>query len=1019
MRLLCVLLLCQTVSAALPAHADEADDLFTSAAAHYQHRRWDLAVDEFTTFIGRHPDHARAHQSVFFLAEALLYAQDFDRAAARFREYLDRRGDGPLARQARFRCGEAEYLAGEYGRAKGELDRFLADYPTDPLNTYARAYLGDIAMRRGEAAAAVEHFRNGVSDFPDGAMAEDCRFMLARSLERLDRTAEAETHYRAAAKKPDSRWADDARFHLGALQLARGQHAEAVETFAHFEAELATSPWRSNARLGRGKALVKSGRVDVAGPVFESLVSDPMVGVRAQYWLGRVQVMQRDFAAAAKTLQAAAEAAPDHELILDIRLEAADSLRNLGQTSAAYAQYDRVIDAAEEGDPRLALAMHGKVRAALQADDHRTLDRQATTFAERFSAERLSRPQLAGDVRRMRAQSLLKRGQYDDAVKLLRSAAANGVARGSNLIDRYLLAQAFGAMERYPDALTALKPVLAHAKGRLKADADFTHGSLLFSMRRYAEAIGPLEAYLATSPGADPDVNTRGRLAICYLRIGQLEKAKQQYLDLLARHPRHRLLADVTEQLAEAAYQTGESQWAGELFGRMATDGHSPEHKQRGLCGLGWAQRAAGDLEAAAATFDRLLKRNPPPATAAEAAMVRGRILEQLQQPDAALAMYDLVDKRCAQTERHAEALLAAARLNDRLGRDGEAVAFYQRVADEHPRLPDLDAVLYQWAWSLEELGQTAESSKLLERLRSEHPCSTYRADATFRLAQRAYAAKDYALAGKLTAEVVGLTSAATADESTARLAEHALFLSGQIAVVEEAWPRVEDVYATFAKQFPESPSRLVAEYWVAEAAFRRDDHATAAERFDQLAAQAKDRREIWLAMIPLRRAQLLWRSKQYDEAQTAAAAIEADFPDFAQQYEADYLLGRCLVRRAEFTVAREAFEKVIRSPAGRETETAAMARWMIGETYFHQRQYAEALREYHRVESLYGYPTWQAAALLQAGKCRDLLGQPDEADKLYTQVVDRHPKTRFAAEAQQRLRKPTTQRSGAAGRID
>ena len=34
-------------------------------------------------------------------------------------------------------------------------------------------------------------------------------------------------------------------------------------------------------------------------------------------------------------------------------------------------------------------------------------------------------------------------------------------------------------------------------------------------------------------------------------------------------------------------------------------------------------------------------------------------------------------------------------------------------------------------------------------------------------------------------------------------------------------------------------------------------------------------------------------------------------------------------------------------------TETAAMAQWMIGETFFHQNNYDEALRAYSRVEIL------------------------------------------------------------------
>ena len=40
------------------------------------------------------------------------------------------------------------------------------------------------------------------------------------------------------------------------------------------------------------------------------------------------------------------------------------------------------------------------------------------------------------------------------------------------------------------------------------------------------------------------------------------------------------------------------------------------------------------------------------------------------------------------------------------------------------------------------------------------------------------------------------------------------------------------------------------------------------------------------------------------------------------------------------------------------------MAQWMIGETYFHQKNYDAAIRAYLELEALYAFPTWQAAAL-------------------------------------------------------
>ena len=95
--------------------------------------------------------------------------------------------------------------------------------------------------------------------------------------------------------------------------------------------------------------------------------------------------------------------------------------------------------------------------------------------------------------------------------------------------------------------------------------------------------------------------------------------------------------------MAEAAYAAGDWKVAAELFG--SADARQGEESTRleTLSGLGWSQYKGGDLAAAEATFKQVLDGNPSEALAAGAALVRGEILEKLQQPDPALAMFDLV----------------------------------------------------------------------------------------------------------------------------------------------------------------------------------------------------------------------------------------------------------------------------------------------------------------------------------------------------------------------------------------
>jgi TolA-binding protein len=257
---------------------------------------------------------------------------------------------------------------------------------------------------------------------------------------------------------------------------------------------------------------------------------------------------------------------------------------------------------------------------------------------------------------------------------------------------------------------------------------------------------------------------------------------------------------------------------------------------------------------------------------------------------------------------------------------------------------------------------------------------------------------KQFDRAGKLLAELM------TAQPPTDMLA-HVIYLQGELAAGRQKWDEVEARMDQVAHDFAASPLGLPAAYWVAEADYRQGKFDEAGKRLAALSERTAGHNEPWLAMIPLRRAQVMAQQRQWADAQAIASQIQRDFPNFAQQYEADYLLGRALAAQADFDGARREYQLVIRSASGGKTETAAMAQWMIGESYFHQENYDAALREYLRVEILYAYPRWQAAALLQAGKCQELLGRRKEAAELYARLIKAYLNTEFTEEGTRRLR--------------
>lgn len=155
-------------------------------------------------------------------------------------------------------------------------------------------------------------------------------------------------------------------------------------------------------------------------------------------------------------------------------------------------------------------------------------------------------------------------------LEALLDASPAGRLEPADLETRYLLAVSYEGVKRYQEALAMLLPVVDNAKGPLKTDSQSVHGSLLLALKKYGDAVAPLEAFLATKPTGDAEVRAVGQLAICYARTGRIDQAKKLYTELVEKHPGHSLLAPATEQLAEAAFDANDTAWATKLSGKLA-----------------------------------------------------------------------------------------------------------------------------------------------------------------------------------------------------------------------------------------------------------------------------------------------------------------------------------------------------------------------------------------------------------------------------------------------------------------
>lgn len=760
-------------------------------------------------------------------------------------------------------------------------------------------------------------------------------------------------------------WADpaDDQYAVATGHYGRGRWQMAVDEFQVFLREHAQHPQASRAGFFLAEAWMQLRRYDEARTQFRTFLANADESSdlfrQATFRVAEAAYLLREYDEACREFELFQSRYPDDRLnaFVDPCLEQARlghgwALLQLGEHPQARVQLEKLIDS-----PKLGIEARYVLGLTYRSEQN------WTQAAEVFAAA-------SGDDQHALAPAIVYYAGESE-MRLGHSAAA--------------VAQFDRLRSAWPDNDWADDALLARA-------------TICKTLGRWEDSLSSLDEYLAAYPDTARAGRCRALRTVCLAGLKRFSEARAALDSLRAAQIDEDLLLSTIHDVAQAAYRAGELAWASELFTVLGNDKYPPEIIAQGLAGLAWCQFDMQRYDDAEATCQRLLTAYPQATYVEEIMLLHGQSCERLNRPDPALSMYLSLIEQHPGSEHLLAALLAAARLQDRLQQDEQAIALYERLQREFGDRPESDVVLYESAWVLRDLGRDAEADELLSRLHHDFPQSTKWADATYRLAERAYLRKDFEQTRGL------LTRLEEADDVAAELRQHALYLSARISAAEQQWDKISSPLGRLLAEYPDTPLRLSAEYWIAESDYRRGDYAQATEHFAQLASLPQGRGEPWMVMIPLRHAQCLAQQDRWAEAKQIAARIAEDFPGSTQQYEADYLLGRCLAADAQFEAARQAYLRVIRSAEGAKTETAAMAQWMIGETYFHQKNYGAALREYLRVEILYAWPTWQAAALLQAGKCQELLGNWPQAAEHYARLLKEHPESTFVEEAGRRL---------------
>lgn len=619
------------------------------------------------------------------------------------------------------------------------------------------------------------------------------------------------------------------------------------------------------------------------------------------------------------------------------------------------------------------------------------------------------------------ARALLALGRFDEVPvtlgRLCQGPDANIASEGLLILGRSKYER-----QQYNEALATFRRVyLLQADRRLDDRAHLAAGWALWKLSRFGEVASEVSGI---------EKSSESRIELHFLR-GMTAYAMRDWhlaIDEL-------LLATKNESphktaamfyCGESALLGGNPKQARTLFQQLLDTEPDSSWSDDAMWGLARAAKASDDEAGFNAACEILRSKYPASDFAAQvrslATAADGPLEEALAVPaifeeaselerdgfySGAIAAYCAFIKLDQESGLRTEALWRIARLHDRLKQYVEARKAYNDLLSEYPAFDRAVEVISNLARIESEAGDLAAAAGHYRNLVEKFPQSEQALEACYWLA---LAAADENQCKEAQWQVDWLLqrsdpASRTLSDTEQRIRLQTLCLGCQLWAGEDKWQTLADTLDNSHELTGESNLTARLEFWRAEAALRLGKIAEARRRFDALMPRVVGINEAWEPMVSLRRAQLAARSEDWQQVLALVDEIEHCCPEFELAYECDYLKGRALAGRGEMSAARASYSCVLENDWAAGTETAAMAQWMIGETFFHQKDYEQATQAYNRVIERHHFPEWQARSALQAGKCAELNDHWDNATKCYADALTRWGETKSGRELQARLK--------------
>ena len=1008
---------------------------FAVAVGFQNQKLYESAIDEWKTFLQKFPEDSRVDKATHYLGTCQLQAKQLPAAAATFESVLQKYPKFELLDQTILNLGTARYTQAQaskkpedYTKAETAFASLAQDFPQSLYAGRALYYQAESQYQQNKLDDAAASYAALTNSFPKDELVPDATYALGICQEALKKTDDALATFTAfEAKFPQHALLTEVKMRHAELLFTGGEFDQAQGLFAQVST-VKEFPLADTAMLRQARCLYELKKYDEAGTLYWTVPKEfaqskhydtaVLAGAKCFYltgkyaharsgleyvakrdvpeaaeasqWIGRSLLKEQNPQEALQVLDAAIAKHGSSPAFPQLVLARIDALYELpdrrAETVPLYAEFSQKY-------PQNELASQAQYMSALTAlefDNHAAAKAGSDAFAKRYPNDAL-----LPDVQFIGAEARLLLREFADAERLYRDFLKLAPQHASAAQARVRLGLALQLAGRNGDALKELDSTLKSlSDAALKSEAMAIMGRCQVAENQLDKAAIAFEKSLAAQPDRTQSDQTLLALADVYRRLDRPSDSAAKLEQLKREFPKSPLGEEATFRLGEAAYAQNAFDQAINQYAVVVSTWPAGTFAPHAQYGLGWSYFKKQDFAKSVEAIKTLADRYGKSELAPKGMYVRAMAEYQLGQFPAAVEDVGvfLRSNPPQKDALDAEYLLGLSFAAQQ--KFAEATQAYAGILAKDPKYADADKVLYELGWAHFELTQSKESIAAFRRLGTEFPDSALAAESWFRVGESYYDAGEFPAAVKAYSEAQAKAAAVASQE----IGEKAAHKRGWSFLKANDFAAATGAFESQLKSYPGGPLSGDAQFLLGECLYKQKQWQPALTHY---AAVIAANHPTYTALALYRSGECAAALEQWEESGRLHQQALDGFPEFELKPEARYGVGWALQQQNKLAEAIPYYEKVTEET---ETETAAKARFMIGECYFAQKNHKEATKHFLKAAFAYGHKEWSAMAWFEAARCFEVLQDVAQAKNCYQQMIDKFPDHPKVADARKRL---------------